>query len=185
MYNKTGASCDLTFAGKDGSLQMEQLNKSIQLYFWFALGLSIGLPLGILGIVFGAVYWILPLLIAGILLTVAGFYAMPLLWIKYGERRQDRTLLRMIERDYLYTVSDLSAQTGFSEADVRAKIKRMILSHALVGYLFRDDVLEVNTNQKQTRIPKRTRKCDSCGATMYFDGLQYRCDYCQQTADAD
>ncbi len=164
---------------------MEQINHSIRLYFWFALGLSVGLPAGVIGIVFGAVFWILPLLIIGILLAVAGFYVMPLLWIKYGERRGDRTLLRMIEQDYLYTVPELAAQTGYSEADVRARIKRPILSHALVGYLFRDDVLELNTNQKKTRGIGCTRKCESCGAVMHFDGTQFRCDYCQQTADAD
>ncbi len=150
-------------------------------FFGFALGLSIGFPIGVLGIIFGAVNGWIAMMICGIVLVATGFYGMPLLWIKFGERRQDRTLLFMIEYEHIYTVSGLSAQTGFSEADVRQRIMRLIHAQALIGYLFRDDTLELNMNEKQTVRNRKTKKCRHCGAVMFFDGLRYRCDYCRQT----
>ncbi len=157
---------------------MKKINKKIRLLFWFSLGLSIGFPLGVLGIVFGATKGIVALLVGGILLTVAGFYVMPILWVRYGERRQDRTVLRMILDDNLYTVADLAKQTGYTEQVVRDKLKRMILKGELVGYLLVEDVLELNTNVKQTAKTRRTQKCENCGALTSFDGVKFVCEYC-------
>ncbi len=162
---------------------IDRINKKIRLLFGFALGLSIGFPAGVLGIVFGAVLGMIPLLVLGILLTVGGFYAMPILWIKYGERRGDRALLFMIEQEHLYTVKALALQTGQKESAIREKIKSLILSHILTGYLFRDDILELNENQKQTEGSRRTKKCDHCGALMAFDGLFFRCEYCKNVSE--
>ncbi len=157
---------------------MKRINKKIRLLFGFALGLSVGFPAGVLGIIFGAVNKIIPLMIAGIVFTVAGFYAMPLLWVRYGERRGDRTVLSMILHDNIYTISGLAAQTGYSENTVREKVKRMIHSRELSGYLLVDDVLELNTNVKQTAKTRETKKCESCGAMMNFDGVKFVCEYC-------
>ncbi len=158
---------------------MQKLNKSIRILFFVSLALSIGFPLGILGIIFGAVYFIVPLLVIGIILVVGGFYAMPILWTKYADKRHDRTLLFMIEHEYIYTVADLAAQTGFKEKNVRERVKNLIMSHYLVGYLFRDDMLERNTNKRQSETSARTKECPRCCATMWFDGIRFRCDYCK------
>ncbi len=161
---------------------MTILNKKIKTLFAFSLGLSIGLPLGILGIVFGAInkWWIL--LALGILLVVAGFYGMPILWVKYAERRGDRMLLRMIETEYIYTVSGLARQSGYEEKDVRERLRRMIHQHILVGYLYIEDTLILNTNEKQEKAPPPAKKCQNCGAEMIFDDEGYRCDYCGSRA---
>ncbi len=164
---------------------MQKLNNHIRLLFFLSLGSSIGFPLGVLGIVFGAVNGIIPLLVIGIVLAVIGFYGMPLLWIKYADRRHDRTILLMIENEYLYTVSGLARQTGFSENDVRTRIKKMILSRVLVGYLFEDDTLRLNTNSPQMGNAGRTRPCECCGAIMRFEDHSFICDYCRNTAPAD
>ncbi len=84
---------------------MQKLNKSIRLYFWFLLVLSVGFPAGILGIIFGATKDLIALLVAGIVFTVLGFYLMPILWLKYAERRQDRGLYCMIVQDGILTVA--------------------------------------------------------------------------------
>ncbi len=160
---------------------MELLNKKIKTLFWVALMLSVGFPAGILGIIFGASEGIVALLVAGILLCVAGFYVMPILWLKYAERRQERTLLLMIECDHIRTVAELAAQSGHSEADVRAKIKRMINSRVLVGYIFCEDVLESNNNKLKEELSLQTRKCECCGAPMIFDGKKFLCEYCRHT----
>ncbi len=158
---------------------MSVLNKKIGLLFGFSLGLSIGMPLGILGIVFGATGGNVFLLVGGIALTVAGFYVMPILWVRYAERRGDRTLFRLIEHEYIYTVSGLALQSGYAEENVRERIKRMIHDRALVGYLFIDDELTLNKNQKQKKAPLPAKKCPNCGAQMQHNGNHYFCEYCQ------
>ncbi len=156
---------------------MKKINKSISTLFWFALGLSVGFPLGILGIVFGAIKGLWVLLIAGILLTVGGFYVMPLLWVRYGERRQDRNILEMILKDHVYTIDGLAKQTGYQVEMVRERVKKMILSRELVGFLLVDDKLELNVNEKQTAEPKKN-KCECCGAMMTIAEGQFTCEYC-------
>ncbi len=157
---------------------MEILNKQIRTLFYFSLFLSVALPLGILGIIFGAINGNIALLVIGIVFTVAGFYVMPILWVKYGERRGDRTLLRMIETEYIYTVAGLARQSGYDANNVRERIRRMIHSHVLVGYLFIDDTLVLNSNEKQQKAPVQAIKCQSCGAEMIHDGTAYVCSYC-------
>ncbi len=161
---------------------MEKINKTIKTLFWFSLGLSIGLPAGILCIVFGAINKIVVLLILGIALVAAGFYVMPILWVKYGERRQHRTILYMVLHDHIYTVQDLATQMGWEDEKMRQTVKSLIASRYLVGYLFNDDVLELNTNKQQTRSAK-TRKCPNCGGPMEFDGVKFVCDYCDTVAE--
>ncbi len=157
---------------------MDKINKKIRALFFVSLGLSIGFPVGILCIVFGATKGWWALLVLGIVLTVAGFYVMPITWIKFGERRRDRAMLYMILNEHIYTVSVLATQTGLSEGSVRTKIKGMIMENVLVGFIFKDDVLELNTFKAQTEKDRRSKKCQTCGAMMYFDGLKFKCDYC-------
>ncbi len=163
---------------------MEALNRQISRLFWICLLLSVGFPVGILGIVFGAVQGIIPLLVGGIVLTVLGFYLMPILWVRYADRRKDRTLLFMIEREYLYTVEAIARQTGYPPEEVRQRIQRLILSHVLVGYLFCDDRLEKNTNEKQTEATVRTCTCPHCGGSMRYNGRYFRCEYCNSVLEA-
>ncbi len=158
---------------------MQKINNLITTYFFISLGLSIALPLGILGVVFGAVKGMTALLVVGIVLTVLGFYVMPIMWIKYGEKRGDRSLLRMIEKDYLYTVSALALQSGYSENDVRARIKKMIMLGVLEGFLFINDELVLNENEKQEESVRPSVKCENCGAEIVYDGEKYQCEYCR------
>ncbi len=158
---------------------MAKVNKRIKLLFWISLALSLGFPCGVLGIVFGAVKKIVFLLVIGIILTVGGFYVMPIMWVKYGEARQDRTMLFMIMNEHIYTVAGITAQTNFSEQTVRARINKMILNHELVGYLFIDDTLVVNTNRDAKEIPYKTKKCENCGAEMLWNGEVFVCEYCK------
>ncbi len=164
---------------------MQKINRRIRILFSFALGLSIGFPVGVLCIIFGAIYGMVALLVVGIALAVAGFYAMPLLWVRYGERRRDRTLLLMIKKERIYTVSGLAAQTGYPENLVREKLKKALLSRELEGYLLVDDALELNVNAEQVAKPRLTRKCDNCGAAAPFDGVKFVCEYCGGVANRE
>ncbi len=157
---------------------MKKLNRKIRILFFASLALSIGFPLGILGIIFGAVYFIVPLLVVGVVLTAVGFYSIPLMWLKYSDLRGDRVVLFMIENEHIYTVAGLARQTGYSDRDVRERIKRLILSHSLTGYLFQEDTLTPNTNQPPVPATPPVKQCVRCGADMlYRDGV-YFCEYC-------
>ncbi len=159
---------------------MEKLNRQIRRLFLLCLTLSAGLPAGIVGTVLGAVYGMIPVLVLGILFTVLGFYLMPILWVQYADRRKDRTLLFMIEQEYLYTVEGLALQTGYAQEEVRQRIQKLILRHVLAGYLFLEDRLVPNTNEKQTEHSMPTKICPSCGGTMRFAGSYFRCEYCNR-----
>ncbi len=159
---------------------MTSLNKTIRFMFFLSLGLSIGFPLGVLGIIFGAINKIIPLLVIGIIFAVLGFYVMPIMWVKYADFRHDRTLFSIIETERIYTVSALAQQTGYTEKDVRFRILRLIHARVLVGYIFENDTLI--PNDREEAVPekeiKSTKICERCGAPMPYDGEKYKCEYC-------
>ncbi len=157
---------------------MDKITKSINGTFWWALGLSIGFPIGVICIVFGAIKGIVAMLVIGILLAVAGFYVMPILWVKYGEKRSYRTILRLILEEHIYTVQGLCNQTNKNPNHIRYVINYLIMREYLTGFLFHEDVLELNRNKKQEAKNARTTKCGNCGGLMQFDGVNYVCDYC-------
>ncbi len=156
---------------------MERLHTRLRILFFFALGLSIGFPLGVLGIIFGAVYGKIFLLVVGILLAALGFYVMPILWVMYGDRRGDRTLLSIIETEHLYEVNALSLQTGYPPKDISRRILRLIHSRALVGFLFVGGTLVPNQKTAKKQTPE-SRTCESCGAPMQYREDHYFCEYC-------
>lgn len=156
---------------------MERINKSIGKFLAVALSLSFGFPLGIVGIVFGATRGWTALLVVGIVLVVAGFYVMPLMWIKVGEKKQLRALLMLIENDYIYTVQELATQSNRKEDNVRTMIRKLIESSCLTGFLFKDDALILNDNVKQQKVREK-KVCECCGAAMEDDGTRYVCAYC-------
>ncbi len=157
---------------------MQKIDKKVKTLFWVALGLSIGFPVGVICIVLGAVNGIWVLLGLGIALAVAGFYVMPIMWIQYGEKKQHKILQMMIEQEHLYSVDELATQMGQKPEKITQMIKYLINSRCLVGYIFKDGILELNTNQKQTARTKETKKCPNCGANMTSNSINYVCQYC-------
>ncbi len=155
---------------------MQRLNKKLRTLFAFALALSIGFPLGILGIVFGASRDLVPLLVCGILLTVVGFYGMPFLWIRYADRRGDRSLLLMIEEDGIASLDALCLQSGYPRDNVELRLKRMIANRELVGYLLHEHGLTDPSRPPEAR--PSSRKCPNCGAPMLLEQTTWHCEYC-------
>ncbi len=158
---------------------MKKLTKHINILFWTSLVLSIGIPIGIICIVFGGIKNLIALLLLGIALTVAGFYAMPVLWVKYAEMRVHRNFLRLIENENILNIEDLATHTGKSPEDVEKNIKYLINKGYLTGYLFKTDHLEVHNKKNNGE----TKKCANCGAKMNFDGEKYVCSYCDNKSN--
>ena len=66
---------------------MRDIQKTKRNYLFWALLLSVGFPAGIVMIVLGFSNGMLYVAIPGIVLVVAGFYVMPMLWMGYGNSR--------------------------------------------------------------------------------------------------
>ncbi len=155
---------------------MKRMNRSLRLYFAFSIALSVGFPAGILGIVFGASSGIVPLLVAGIIFTVAGFYVMPLLWLRYAERRRDRRVLEVIDGGTSFSLSRLCELTGCTEEDARARVKRLMATGFLPDFSFRDDILL--RQGEGFPDPFASRQCPRCAAEMVYGEKVFRCEYC-------
>lgn len=165
---------------------MEKLNKKINIFLIIAIILSIGFPLGILGIIFGATKSLSEIiLVMGILFTVAGFYVMPILWINYGELKRKRRILLLINNENIYTASSLARQLSIDEESVKNSIAYLIEKGYLTGFLFVDrERLMLNTNKKQTGETRPKIKCPNCGALMDYDEVVSVCEYCGLNIDS-
>ena len=63
-----------------------------------AILLSVALPAGILMIIFGATGQRYVLMTFGIVFTVAGFYGMPMVWVRYGSYFPLRAIAGFMKR---------------------------------------------------------------------------------------
>ncbi len=156
---------------------MEKINRSVKRYFWWALGLSVGFPLGVLAIVFGAIKMQLFLLVPGIILAVAGFYVMPILWVKFAERKKYKHILDMIINQHILTVGQLANNTGMRHDEIRKIVNYLFLANYLVNFVFHNDSLEpVKPISAQKNA--LSKKCPDCGSTIKKIGKIFKCEYC-------
>lgn len=164
---------------------MKKLNNKINVVLIVALILSVGFPLGVVGIIFGATKSLTALLVVGILFAVAGFYVMPILWINYGELKRKRRILLLINNENIYTTSSLAKQLSIDEESVKNNIAYLIEKGYLTGFLFVDrEKLVLNTNKKQTGETRPKIKCPNCGALMDYDEVVSVCEYCGFNIDS-
>lgn len=117
-------------------------------------------------------------LVLGILLVVFGFYGSPISWSNYSKKKSLRVVLRLILNENLYSVEELSEQTNKRKREIVSMINTLILKEYLTGYKFKGEILELNTNKKQSAKVTRKQKCDVCGGMMKFDGVHFVCEYC-------
>ena len=159
---------------------MTDIEKKRKRLFTAALLLSIGFPAGILGIIFGAVEGITVLLVAGIILTVAGFYVMPMLWVQYGETRIYLSLNYAIKRDGLRKISEIAAQLGVNEARAKELIEKSFANRYIEGFKFSEDGTAIEEIISKERAAEELipAKCASCGATAMVSRADPRCPYC-------
>lgn len=158
---------------------MTEPEKSIKKLTVWAVTASLCLPVGIVCIVLGAVNGIWAVLGVGIAMTVFGFYGTPLLWVGRAGKRTMKRLVTAVEEENLYETREIAAMLGVRTKEVDAKIKEALRKRYLVGYLYEDGKLRLNTNEKQVRATT-TVKCEACGAKVVIDpqDKENRCPYC-------
>ncbi len=158
---------------------MKKLCRKIRSRFILAFLLSVFFPAGILSIVFGATNGIKFLLVAGIIMTVLGFYGTPLAWVNFAKYKSLKLTLFLIEKENIYSVDELSNQQSKNKKYIVENISKLIEIGCLTGYLFVDkERLVLNENRKQgLKVPIK-EKCPNCGGLMDSDGTISTCSYC-------
>lgn len=146
-----------------------------------AILLTAGFPAGILMIIFGATKSITFLLVAGIILTVAGFYVMPMLWVKYGDTKIYSVLRSAVVSDELYSVKDIASRLGVKEERALQVIKTSLANRYIEGFKLNDDqtaLVELVKKEKPKENKTVQFKCSSCGASCTVPETDRRCPYC-------
>lgn len=165
---------------------MELLEKSIKRLTFLAVAATICLPAGIVCIILGALKGAWAVLGIGIAMAVFGFYGTPLLWVGYGSKKTMKRLVIAVEQDNLYDVRSIAEMLDLRVKEADGKIKEALKKRYIVGYLYENGELKLNTKEKQKR-PTVTMSCDSCGAKFVIDPTktQNECPYCGTTYGND
>lgn len=148
---------------------MKNFKKDNIITFLFAVGLSVGLVAGILLIILLNSKWYF--LTIGIILCALGFYVMPLIWIKYGEMSELKSLLYAVERQNILDINNLSKHLQKNEARILYLIQKCNSKNYLTKYIFD------GTSLKPTMVVK-SNSCPFCGAKISKKDNGNYCEYC-------
>lgn len=155
---------------------MEKLIQDTQKYFKAALALSLLFPVGVVGIVFGAILatwygWIM--LAIGILLGLSGFYVMPILWVKFGEYKKMQRIARSITDEHVYYIDMLSQRFQVKPNEMCNMVRALIAHQYIQGYVF-------NNNRFVMKLQQRTASvhCPNCGSNVNVYGADGVCEHC-------
>lgn len=163
---------------------MDVIAKRKRLLVWALIG-TVGFIAGIPMIIIGAGNNTF-VMVAGIILTVLGFYGMPILWVQYGALGFKCGLQKMIKDDGIKNVSVLAASCGKDKKEVATAVRELISSRSLVGYVLIDDenILNVTTETDYVKRAAQTSgeiseaNCPNCGAKVELIGGVGQCEYC-------
>ncbi len=161
---------------------MKKINRCLSILLLFGILLPILFVVGILFVVLFASKNP-PLMVAGIIFIVFGFYGTPLIWTNYGAKKSNKRLLQLILNENIYSIQELSEQTGTQEKQTLALVRGLINGGYLTGYLIVDEkYLKLNQNVKQEKS-RSFVKCPYCGAKTIVNGPQSLCEYCGSLID--
>ena len=157
---------------------MKELKHSVTGRLLLALLLTLFLPLGIFGIIYGASAGIKSVLIVGIIAAVVGFYGCPISWIAYAGRKRLVVILNLIVNENVYSIEEMAAHLSVKPEQITTDVNTLIINGYLKGYLFKDGFLVLNTNRKQQKTDGIKKECPNCGGRMEYNGVNYVCEYC-------
>lgn len=140
-----------------------------------SLALSILLPAGIVMIVLGATNEIWPVMIVGIVFTVAGFYGSPVSWTTFGTLASHKGVYGLITEDGVLDAEVIAATLGEKRKNVDRKLNYLLTHRYLTGYVLGADGRLVRTEAEK---PKRLIKCPNCGASLVEKDGDMICPYC-------
>lgn len=155
---------------------MEKLRKDTQAYFNAALIMTLLLPFGVLGIVFGAILatwygWIM--LGLGAAIALADFYVMPILWVKFGEYKTLQRIAASITDEKVYYI-DMLAQRFQMRPNAMCDAVRTLIAHQYIeGYVFNNKRFVMKLQQRTVSV-----HCPNCGSNVNVYGADGICEHC-------
>lgn len=167
------------------NIAMKNFRKKINALKALAIVLSISFPAGIFSIIYGATNGITPLLISGIVMTAVSFYGCPVAWSLFATNKQYETVLRLVTEENMYRVDEMAAHLMKKPEEITSAINVLVSGGYLKGFVFKDGVLYLNTNRKQTGKDVNSVRCKHCGGTVYYNGVNYVCEYCGSTVEPE
>ncbi len=170
---------------------MKNITKTKNILFYTSLLLSILFVPGILMIIFGFANGIIFLGVLGIVIVVAGFYGMPILWSKYGEFKYYYRLCHQIIVEKINYVSLLSETNQKDIKSILSDINFLITKGYLIHYLLKDNekLIDLSTigdkKDYMSSVMNDTLiiKCPNCGASCKITDDIYKCSYCGTLLD--
>lgn len=156
---------------------MQPIYASVRKAFILAMFLTFLFPIGgvLLGVGLGIAQpamWAI-----GIACLACGFYGCPIGWVTFAGKKEYVRIVDAIEKEHLYTFSELATQLGMSEKEVRGKIDVLFKKQYITGYRREADRIALNEN-KALGEREFTRECPACGAKVTFRGTETVCPYC-------
>lgn len=162
---------------------MELALKSEKRSLIIALVLTVMLVVGIPFIVVGATQMhdnkaFAAMLAIGIAFAVVGFYGSPIGWVRFGNAKQELTVVRAINFEHLHTVADLAQRLSINGKQASDMLNNCIRKGYLTGYIREGDTLVLNENTALTRTTYNV-ECSHCGASVIIQkGDSKVCPYC-------
>lgn len=163
-----------------------------------ALLLSVMLPVGIVVLVLGATLFDkinVFMLVAGIVMTAAGFYGTPMVWsMSFPGVRRMRTVFYMVDGKTQVGINEIAGATGLKPKEVPAVVRKLIAGRFIIGYSMDTALTVVYDVEKMkdagaavnagalsgnaVRRRKTTVQCPGCGGDAEaLDGIA-KCPYC-------
>ncbi len=145
---------------------------------------------GLLMLILGAVNHISALLGVGIALLVLGFYATPLAWVQFGQKRQYDRVVKAVMIDHILSVNSISIHADVKPNEVVVHLKKAIHLGDLKGLTLIGDSLQplsTITHPNADEVFDMSGKddvefdlvCPYCGGlTVVTNTRRARCSYC-------
>lgn len=148
---------------------MGKINLIKRRFLLLGITLSIFIVLGIIMIVFGAVFWIIELLVMGITFFVISFYSTPFVWLVFAKKCKDKKIISHILNGNL-DIKVLSNNFDMIYRKFKARVEFLIINNYLKGYKFvgNDNLIKIGLN-----------KCANCGADINQEETKNICPYCK------
>lgn len=155
---------------------MEKLRKDTQAYFNAALIMTLLLPFGVLGIVFGAILatwygWIM--LGLGAAIALADFYVMPILWVKFGEYKTLQRIAASITDEKVYYIDMLAQRFQMRPSAMCDAVRTLIAHQYIEGYVFNNKRFVMKLQQRTVSV-----HCPNCGSNVNVYGADGICEHC-------
>mgnify|MGYP002976516512 FL=1 len=152
---------------------MKRIKNQLTVMLIVATLMSVLYAAAIVGLILsiGKIQW---LMIVCIVYLGAGFYAIPIVWINYGDKITLSKVVRAVYSDKLYDVKSIAMQVSDTEQNVVNNIRKCIDKRYIAGYLF--DVKNLTVNERREQVAQR--KCPNCGAPLEKKNGVLTCEYC-------